>query len=81
MKQAHKVTTRFPIESDLEADNIERLSDLINEVYDDAESSMWKRKGTRTNPAEVLGLTNAPAMQPHNRALQRTLTRHACERC
>jgi GNAT superfamily N-acetyltransferase len=53
MKQAQKVTTRFPIESDLGADNIKRLSDLINEAYDDAESGMWKRKGTRTNPAEV----------------------------
>src|SRR5262245_6797212 len=53
MKQAEKVTTRFPIESDLGADNIKRLSDLINEVYDDAESGMWKRAGTRTNPADV----------------------------
>jgi hypothetical protein len=33
MKQLMKATTRFPIESDLEADNIRRLSDLINEVY------------------------------------------------
>ena len=62
MKQAQKVTTRFPIESDLEADNIERLSDLINEVYDDAESGMWKRKGTRTNPAEVERLLRAQAL-------------------
>jgi GNAT superfamily N-acetyltransferase len=53
MKQAQKVTTRFPIELDLEADNIKRLSDLINEVYDDAESGMWKRKGTRTSPNQV----------------------------
>jgi hypothetical protein len=30
MKQAQKVTTRFPIESDLGTDNIKRLSDLIN---------------------------------------------------
>ena len=45
MKQAQKVTTRFPLESDLRADNIKRLSDLINEVYDDAESGMWKRQG------------------------------------
>jgi hypothetical protein len=60
MKQAQKVTTRFPIESDLGgADNIKRLSDLINEVYDDAESGMWKRKATRTNPAEVERLLRA----------------------
>jgi GNAT superfamily N-acetyltransferase len=62
MKQAQKVTTRFPIESDLGVDNIKRLSDLINEVYDDAESGMWKRKGTRANPAEVERLLRAQAL-------------------
>jgi GNAT superfamily N-acetyltransferase len=62
MKQAQKVTTRFPIESDLGTDNIKRLSDLINEVYDDAESGMWKRKGARTNPAEVERLLRAQAL-------------------
>jgi GNAT superfamily N-acetyltransferase len=62
VKQAQKVTTRFPIDSDLGADNIKRLSDLINEVYDDAESGMWKRKGTRTNPAEVERLLRAQAL-------------------
>src|SRR5262245_10277434 len=62
MKQAQRVTIRFPIESDLGADNIKRLSDLVNEVYDDAESGMWKRKGTRTSPAEVEGLLRARAL-------------------
>jgi GNAT superfamily N-acetyltransferase len=62
MKQAQKVTTRFPIESDLGTDNIKRLSDFINEVYDDAESGMWKRKGTRTNPAEVERLLRTQAL-------------------
>lgn len=62
MTQARKVTTRFPIESDLGADSIKRLSDLINEVYDDAESGMWKRKGTRTNPTEVQRLLRARAL-------------------
>jgi len=62
MKQAQAVTTRFPIESDLGADHITRLSDLINEVYDEAESGMWKRKGTRTNPAEVERLLRAQAL-------------------
>ena len=62
MKQAQKVTTRFPIDSDLGVDNIKRLSDLINEVYDDAESGMWKRKATRTNPAEVERLLLAQAL-------------------
>ena len=62
MKEGQKVTTRFPIESDLGADTIKRLSDLINEVYDEAESGMWKRKGTRTNPAEVERLLRAQAL-------------------
>ena len=62
MKQAQKVTTRFPVESDLGADNIKRLSDLINEVYDDAESGMWKRKGARTNTAEIERLLRAQAL-------------------
>jgi GNAT superfamily N-acetyltransferase len=62
MKEPQKVTTRFPIESDLGADNIKRLSELINEVYDDAESGMWKRKGTRTNPTEVERLLRAQAL-------------------
>jgi GNAT superfamily N-acetyltransferase len=62
MMHARKVTTRFPLESDLGADNIKRLSGLINEVYDDAESGMWKRKGVRTNPAEVERLLRARAL-------------------
>jgi GNAT superfamily N-acetyltransferase len=62
VKQAQNVTTRFPIESDLRSDNIKRLSDLINEAYDDAESGMWKRKGIRTNPAEVERLLRAQAL-------------------
>jgi GNAT superfamily N-acetyltransferase len=62
MKQKHEVITRFTIESDLSADSIKRLSDLINEVYDEAESGMWKRKGTRTNPAEIERLLRARAL-------------------
>lgn len=62
MPDEPKVRTRFPIESDLERDTIERLSDLINEVYDDAESGMWKRKGTRTDPADVERLLRARAL-------------------
>jgi GNAT superfamily N-acetyltransferase len=62
MKQAQNVTTRFPIASDLGADTITRLSALINEVYDDAESGMWQRKGTRTHPAEVERLLRAQAL-------------------
>ncbi len=62
MKQAQELTTRFPLESDLGADRIKRLTDLINDVYDDAESGMWKRKGTRTHPAEVDRLLRARAL-------------------
>jgi GNAT superfamily N-acetyltransferase len=56
------VKTRFPSDSDLEADNIKRLLDLINEVYDEAESGMWKRKGTRTNAAEIERLLRSRAL-------------------
>ena len=62
MKQAQKVTTRLAIESDLGADNIKRLSDLINKIYDEAESGMWKQKGIRTNPAEVEHLVHTQAL-------------------
>src|SRR5262245_22196850 len=62
MKQSQRVTTRFSIESDLGIDKVKRLSTLINEVYDDAESGMWKRRGTRTNPAEVGCLLRAQAL-------------------
>jgi GNAT superfamily N-acetyltransferase len=53
VNQRQKVITRFPIESDFEAHNINRLTKLINEVFDHAESGMWKDKCVRTNPAEV----------------------------
>ena len=62
MKQLRDVATRFPIDSDLTARNIRRLSDLINAVYDDAESGMWTRPGTRTNPDEVERLLAARAL-------------------
>src|SRR5262245_22652967 len=62
MNPAQKVTTRFPIESDLEAENVKRVSTLINTVYDDAESGMWRRCGTRTDPAEVERLLRARAL-------------------
>ena len=62
MKQSGNVTTRFPDDSDLEVERIERVSGLINEVYDDAELGMWKRSGTRTNQAEVERLLRARAL-------------------
>lgn len=62
MKQTRKVTTRFPTDADFSADRVTRLSDLINEVYDDAESGMWRRKGTRTTSAEVERLLRTGAL-------------------
>jgi GNAT superfamily N-acetyltransferase len=56
------VTTRFPTEADLEASKIKQLAALINEVYDDAESGMWKRPGMRTNPGEVERLLRNQAL-------------------
>ena len=56
------MTTRLPTESDLCVGNVERLTDLINAVYDDAESGMWKSQGARTNRAEVERLLRARAL-------------------
>jgi GNAT superfamily N-acetyltransferase len=56
------VTTRFPTQADFAASKIKQLADLINEVYDDAESGMWKRPGMRTNPDEVERLLSNHAL-------------------
>ena len=48
-----KIVCRFPTDHDLTEDRVQDLSDLINAVYDDAESGMWKRQGIRTSPDEV----------------------------
>ncbi len=56
------VTTRLANPSDLDPDRIARLTALINDVYDDAESGMWNRTGTRTNPAEIEGLLRKSAL-------------------
>lgn len=57
-----RVSTRFPVESDLDPAAIRRLSDLINAVYDEAESGMWKQPGTRTDPAAVERLLRGRAL-------------------
>jgi GNAT superfamily N-acetyltransferase len=62
MRQASPVTTRFPVASDLEPVVVERLSDMINGAYDAAESGMWKRTGTRIDPAAVEQLLRAAAL-------------------
>ena len=51
-----QLSCREPCEADLKDEAIKHLVDLINRVYDDAESGMWRRPGTRTNPAQVRGL-------------------------
>ena len=56
------VTTRFPTEADVTASKIKQLAALINQVYDDAESGMWKRPGTRTNPGELEHLLRNQAL-------------------
>jgi GNAT superfamily N-acetyltransferase len=62
-ERAHStVTTQFPTEADLEASKINQLAVLINAVYDDAESGMWRRLGTRTTPGEVERLLRNQAL-------------------
>jgi GNAT superfamily N-acetyltransferase len=60
--RASRVTTRFPVNSDVEAGVVKCLSDMINGVYDVAESGMWKRAGTRIEPAAVERLLRAAAL-------------------
>jgi len=48
-----RVVCRETSDTDLTDDAIEHLTDLINRAYDDAESGMWRRPGTRTNPDHV----------------------------
>jgi len=57
-----RVTTRFPTEADVAASKIKQLTELINTVYDDAESGMWKLPGTRTHPNEVARLLRNQAL-------------------
>jgi GNAT superfamily N-acetyltransferase len=47
------ISCREPAEGDFADDAVERLVDLINRVYDEAESGMWRRQGTRTNLDQV----------------------------
>ena len=56
------VVCRFPVERDLEGEPIGHLCELINRVYDEAESVMWQAIGTRTRPAEVEELLRMRAL-------------------
>lgn len=51
-----EILCRLPRDADLEPTAIRRLSELVNRVYDEAESGMWKAKGTRTSPEQIAEL-------------------------
>jgi len=57
-----KLICRFPTTHDLKEEVVRSLSNLINAVYDDAESGMWKRKATRTNAKQVRQLLKENAL-------------------
>jgi GNAT superfamily N-acetyltransferase len=50
---SNRLTCRRPSEADLTDDAVGHLVDLINRVYDEAESGMWRRPGTRTSRDQV----------------------------
>src|SRR5262245_56931682 len=50
---SNHISCREPSEGDFTDDAVERLVALINRVYDEAESGMWRRPGTRTNRDQV----------------------------
>lgn len=62
MNQLHTVTTRFPTAADFDTHRVASLCDLINAVYDEAESGIWKPGGTRTTVDEVERLLRANAL-------------------
>ena len=51
-----EISCRLPKKADLEPAAIHRLCELINRVYDEAESGMWQANGTRTSPEQVAEL-------------------------
>jgi len=62
MNQERKLICRFPATHDLKEEVVRSLSNLINAVYDDAESGMWKHKATRTNAKQVRQLLKENAL-------------------
>jgi DNA-binding MarR family transcriptional regulator len=52
----HELTTGIPEFNEIDDNNIRLLSALINKVYDEAESGMWKVSGSRTSPDQVKSL-------------------------
>lgn len=51
------IATVMPPKESYTADDILKLSELINNVYNDAESGMWKMDSSRTTPEEIYHLT------------------------
>ncbi len=47
------INTHFPVLKNFSENTILELTHLINIVYDDAESGMWKTEGSRTNTTEI----------------------------
>jgi len=62
MNLEQKLICRLPTRHDLKEEVVRSLSNLINAVYDDAESGMWKRKETRTNFEQVRNLLEENAL-------------------
>jgi hypothetical protein len=54
-----QLSCREPSEADLKDQAIKHLVHLINRVYDEPESGIWTRPGTRTNPDQVRKLLRA----------------------
>lgn len=50
---SNRLSCREPCEADLADDAVEHLVNLINSVYDEAESGLWRRPGTRTNRDQI----------------------------
>ena len=60
MKSADsEIFCRLPCDGDLDPPRVERLTELVNRVYDEAESGMWKAQGTRTSPRQIAELLEA----------------------
>jgi GNAT superfamily N-acetyltransferase len=59
MNDVAAIACRFPREEDLEPAAIRHVSDLVNRVYDVAESGMWRAQGVRTNPSQIAALLRA----------------------
>jgi len=62
MNPERKLICRFPTTHDLKEEMVWSLSNLVNRVYDEAESGMWKREAIRTNPKQIRKLLGENAL-------------------